>query len=194
MDVIRRMALIVGFVLSLTIGLGCSDGGNDAGTGGAAGADAARALDPVPPFDLPRLGGGQVSSDDLAGRIVIVDFWATWCPPCEFQVPELNAFWDAHRDEPDVALFGVSVDTVGASDVAIWAAEMDVRYPILLEGEPLARAVGALGFPTLLVITPDGLIEEQHVGLIERASLEEALARLRAAAAAGAEAVERPES
>ncbi len=158
------------------------------GEGGAeAETAAASAPEPAPAFDLPRLGGGRVVSNELAGRIVIIDFWATWCPPCEFQVPELNAFWDDHRDDPDLALFGVSVDTAGADIVAEWTAEMDVRYPILLDGEPLARKVGALGFPTLIVITPDGHIDDQHVGLIERATLEEAIARLRADAASAGE-------
>lgn len=146
---------------------------------GAAAAEAP-AREPLPAFDLEKLGGGRVASAGLGGRIVIIDFWATWCPPCEFQVPELNAFWEAHRDESDLALYGISVDTGGEDVVAAWTTEKDVRYPILLDGEPLARKVGALGFPTLLVITPDGLVEEQHVGLIERATLEETIARLRA--------------
>jgi len=170
--------------VALTLGLGLA-GCGDAGTApdGAPGAETAaveRSLEPSPPFDLARLGGGRVTSDELAGRIVIVDFWATWCPPCEFQVPGLNAFWEAHRDEPDIALFGISVDTAGEDVVADWVAQKDVRYPVLLDGEPLARKIGALGFPTLLIITPDGLVHEQHVGLIERATLEEAVAQLRA--------------
>jgi len=153
-----------------------------AGQAGEAAEAAEEELEPAPDFDLPLLGGGRVRLADVAGRIVIIDFWATWCPPCEFQVPELNAFYEDHRDEPDLALFGVSVDTAGADVVAEWVAEKGVEYPILLDGEPLARQIGALGFPTLLVITADGRVDGQHVGLIERATLEEALARLRGAA------------
>lgn len=146
----------------------------------------APALQPVPEFDLQKLGGGRVRTADLAGKIVVIDFWATWCPPCEFQVPELNAFYEAHRDEVDIAVYGISVDTAGDEVVAQWASEKDVRYPILLGGDPVARRVGALGFPTLLVITPAGEIDAQHVGLIERATLEDAIARLRSDAARAA--------
>jgi peroxiredoxin len=177
-----RQRLLATTILVWLLGCGSGDGADD-GTPATAGASSEavteRVRDPVPAFDLRRLGGGRIESAGLEGKIVIVDFWATWCPPCEFQVPELNAFWEAHRDEPDLEVYGVSVDTAGEDVVAEWVSQQDVRYPVLLDGEPLARKVGALGFPTLLVIAPDGRIDEQHVGLIERATLEEALDRLR---------------
>ncbi len=183
-------AALMGLALSLAAGA-CGDAkAPPAGAPAEPGAEveqAAPALEPAPAFDLPRLGGGHVDSGDLAGKIVVIDFWATWCPPCEFQVPELNAFWDDHRDETDLVLYGASVDTAGADVVADWVAEKDVRYPVLLEGEPLARRVGALGFPTLIIVTPDGLIDEVHTGLIERTTLEDAVARLRREARAAAE-------
>jgi peroxiredoxin len=134
----------------------------------------------APAFTLPRLDGGEpVSLESLRGKTVVLDFWATWCPPCEFQVPELNRFYDAHRGDSDVLVFGISVDTEGPEVVRAWAAEKDVRYPILLGGEDLARRYGAIGFPTLYVVGPDGMVREQHVGLIETATLEAALAAQR---------------
>jgi thiol-disulfide isomerase/thioredoxin len=135
---------------------------------------------PAPAFTLPRLDGGEpVSLDALRGKTVVLDFWATWCPPCEFQVPELNRFYDAHRGDSDVLVFGISVDTEGPEVVRAWVAEKDVRYPILLGGEDLARRYGAIGFPTLYVVGPDGMVREQHVGLIETATLEASLAAQR---------------
>jgi thiol-disulfide isomerase/thioredoxin len=166
----RAAALSTGI---LAILVACSPGGDQDGTD-----DTAR---PAPGFTLSRLDGeGSVSLASLRGRTVVLDFWATWCPPCEFQVPELNRFYDAHRGDSDVAVFGISVDTEGADVVRAWATEKDVRYPILLGGEDLARRYGAVGFPTLYVVGPDGRIVEQHVGLIETATLEATLAAQRA--------------
>ena len=108
---------------------------------------------------------------------MIIDFWATWCPPCEFQVPELNAFYEAHREDPGVAVIGISVDTYGPEVVSAWVAEKKVRYGFGFGDEDLPRRYGALGFPTLVIVSPDGTVDSRHVGLIETADLEEALAR-----------------
>lgn len=138
----------------------------------------------APGFKLESLGGGApVELEALRGKTVILDFWATWCPPCEFQVPELNTFYDAHRGDSDVAVYGITVDTDGPEVVQAWVTEKEVRYPILMGGEDLARRYGAVGFPTLVVIAPDGTIHSQHVGLIEIDELERALIAQRAQAA-----------
>ena len=143
-------------------------------------AAAAKPLGPAPAFELRALGGeGRTALASLRGKTVVLDFWATWCPPCEFQVPELNAFFDAHREDSDVAVFGISIDVDPDEVVEAWTAEKGVRYPILMGSEDLARRYGAIGFPTLVVITPEGQIDERHVGLIEVADLERALERQR---------------
>jgi thiol-disulfide isomerase/thioredoxin len=136
---------------------------------------------PAPEFSLPLLGtGNEVSLASLRGKIVVIDFWATWCVPCEFQVPALNAFYEAHRGDSDVALFGVSIDTEGAEDVAEWVVEKGVRYPILLAGgDDLAREFGAEGFPTVVIVRGDGTIDSRHSGLIQLAELEEILVAIR---------------
>jgi peroxiredoxin len=147
---------------------------------GAAPAAASGSGSAAPGFVLPDLTGRRVDLADYRGKTVVIDFWATWCPPCVFQVPELNAFWRAHRDSERVAVLGVAVDAEGASVVGPWVEEQGVEYPILIGDESLARAFGALGFPTLVIVTPDGQIESSHVGLIEAAELEDIVARARA--------------
>jgi len=134
---------------------------------------------PAPDFTLKRLDGDAVTLSDLRGKTVVIDFWATWCPPCEFQVPPLNALYEAHRDDESVAILGISVDTVGEEEVAAWVGEKQVQYPILIGDEGLARRFGAMGFPTLVVVAPDGRIHSQHIGLIEQEELEQELAKLR---------------
>lgn len=141
---------------------------------------------PAPGFVLPRLEGGEtVSLESLAGKIVVLDFWATWCPPCALQVPVLNAFHAAHGTDGDVVLFGVSVDQVGIDEIRDWATEHDVRYPNLVGGDQLSRELGAVGFPALFVVGPDGRLQERHEGVIEAETLEAFLAKQRATKAAG---------
>jgi thiol-disulfide isomerase/thioredoxin len=133
---------------------------------------------PAPDFSLPDLAGNTVSLSDFRGRPVVIDFWATWCPPCVFQVPELNALWEAHREAGDLAVVGVAVDVEGAEVVAPWASEQGVGYTILIGDEELARKFGVLGFPTLVLVDPEGAIDSLHVGLIEHAELEDLVAPL----------------
>ena len=146
-------------------------------TSGQTAAAASEAAELAPDFTLPDLEGRDIQLSAHRGKVVIVDFWATWCPPCVFQVPELNKLWEAHhKGEADVMVIGVAVDVEGAEVVGPWIQEQDVRYPIVIGDEELAREFGALGFPTLAIITPSGHIDSLHVGLIEIDELEELVA------------------
>ncbi len=129
----------------------------------------------APDFALEALDGASVALADYRGQPIIIDFWATWCAPCVYQSPVLNAFWESHRDD-GVMVFGVSVDAGGRESVEPFADEHEIRYPVLLGDEDLAQQFGALGFPTLYVVAPDGSIDSVHVGVVSEEELEVALA------------------
>lgn len=175
-------------VLALGVGLagcGAQEPASDAAAPAAGEAPAASpsgAGRAAPDFTLPDLDGKTHSLASLRGKTVVIDFWATWCPPCEFQIPVLNKIHEKHGAQ-GVVVLGVSVDVDGKEVVAPYAAQHQVQYTILLGSEEVARDFGAPGFPALIVVDPEGRIHSTHVGLIEEAELEKILAS--AAAAAG---------
>jgi thiol-disulfide isomerase/thioredoxin len=167
---------ILAFGVMLLSALGC--GAQEGGDAGASASEAAseKPKRQAPNFELKGVDGSPVSLADHRGKPVLIDFWATWCIPCIYQVPELNAFWKIHREAGDVAVIGVAVDVEGASVVAPWIEENGVEYQIAIGDEGLAREFGVMGFPTLALIASDGSIESLHVGLIEVEDLESLVA------------------
>jgi len=129
---------------------------------------------PAPNFSLVRLDGLPVSLEEHRGKTVILDFWATWCAPCEIQMPVLDTLWKM-RGGPDLMVLGISVDTDPAEDVTEWVKKRDLEYPIAIASQDLAIDYGVLGFPTLVVVDPEGGIHTRHVGVLSRPELEDIL-------------------
>ncbi len=172
---VRALALGVG--LSALLLTGCGPSGDSEAGGEVLRAPRVEA----PDFSYPDLDGNVVRLSDLRGKTVVIDFWATWCPPCIFQPEQLNAFYDAHRNGGKVMVLGVEVGGATPDEVRAWAEENDAeaRYPVLTGAdEDLARRYGAVGFPATVVVAPDGRIESMHVGIVDAKALEATVAPL----------------
>lgn len=131
----------------------------------------------APHFDLERLGGGRVTLEELRGKIVLIDFWATWCPPCVLEIPELNAFYEEHRGD-GVELLSISIDDEDREELERWAREHDIRYPVVLGDTGVAHDYGAYQFPFHLLIGPDGrVLERLTAGFHDREELTALLRR-----------------
>jgi thiol-disulfide isomerase/thioredoxin len=169
-----KRGLALALLLACALACERSDPGPAAGAPEALPGDAASAPVLAPDFSLPDLAGGTVSLAELRGRPVVLDFWATWCAPCERQVPVLNAFHDKYGDR--IPVLGIAVDVDGAAAVAPFVRTHELRYRVLLGNEGLAQDYDAFGFPTLYVIRPDGTIHSAHVGVVTPEALEQAVA------------------
>jgi peroxiredoxin len=120
--------------------------------------------DLAPDFDLPRLdGAGRISRDQLEGRVALVNFWATWCKPCEEEMPAMDRLYRALREE-GFELVAISVDET-REDVDRFQERMQVSFPILLDpSQDSSRSYQTMGYPESLLIDPEGRIVERYVG------------------------------
>lgn len=122
----------------------------------------------APNFTAKDLSGNSVSLSGLSGRIVVLEFWATWCPPCRSSVPELIALQDKYRDR-NVTVLAVSVDEGRnlSAKVQDFTKENKINYTVLLGTEAITRAYKVKNIPVLFVIDKTGKIAGQHVGALD---------------------------
>jgi len=119
----------------------------------------------VPSFTANDLDGRSLTTGALKGKVVIVNFWATWCPPCRAEIPDLIALQEKYRDTLQV--IGVSQDEIPAEQVKRFGADHGMNYPLVMstpEIEKLFPGIHAL--PTSFIIDRDGRLVQKHVGML----------------------------
>jgi peroxiredoxin len=114
---------------------------------------------------LKDINGKSVTLSDYKGKVVLLDFWATWCPPCRKEIPGLVSLYDAYRSR-GLVVVGVSMDD-SKKDIRKFAKKLGMDYPILIGygHEDLEPAFGQLPLPTAFVISRDGRICFKHDGM-----------------------------
>ena len=146
--------------------------------------DLSEDLGAAPDFTLPDLDGRPFTLSAYRGNVVVLNFWATWCPPCRAEIPGFIALQDAFR-EAGVVFVGVALDDEGAAVVAPYAEERGMNYPVLVDGWQAAARYGGIGtVPTTFLIDAEGRIRYRHTGILLKPSLRAALAELTREAAA----------
>jgi len=130
---------------------------------------------PAPEFTLPDLEGNQIELSSMKGKVLILDFWATWCPPCKEEVPHLVALQSKYRDQ-GLQIVGLSLDQGGAGLVKPFADEHYVNYTMLIANDETAKAYGGVSMiPTTFVVDRSGIVVKRFIGYTTPEAFEEAI-------------------
>ena len=130
--------------------------------------------DPVQLDDVAMqdLDGGTWSLSDLRGKVILVNYWATWCGPCRYEIPQLMKLQEHYGE--DLQVIGVSTDAGDPANVEAFAREFNINYPIVMSTAEINRQFpGVFALPTSFVIDTAGRVVQTHVGLINPAVLEQ---------------------
>jgi peroxiredoxin len=124
---------------------------------------------PAPSFSTTNLAGAMLSLEDFRGRVVVLNFWATWCPPCRVEMPELDAYQAEMGDR--MVVLGIDMGEP-ATVIAPFIREYGLRFPILLdESGAIATTYSVTGLPTSIILDRGGIIRERVVGAMTRDGL-----------------------
>lgn len=131
---------------------------------------------PAPAFSLVALDGSPVNLKAYDGKVVILDFWATWCPPCRAEIPHFVALQKKYAGK--VQVVGISLDD-DAKPVHPFIKEQGINYPIAMGDEDIVKAFGGIqGIPTTFVIDKKRRIVAKFVGYQDLSTFEKTLAPL----------------
>ncbi|OGS80272.1 MAG: thioredoxin [Gallionellales bacterium GWA2_55_18] len=123
-------------------------------------------------FSLEDMRGKMHRLEDYRGKWVLVNFWATWCPPCLSEIPELSSLHDAHKDS-DLVVIGIAMDSGSSSKVASFAEAHGISYPVVMGNRKITRQIGELKvLPTSYLYAPNGKQVSYQDGEVTRASIE----------------------
>jgi thiol-disulfide isomerase/thioredoxin len=135
------------------------------GKGSTPGAGPTAVKGPAPDFDLENIAGGKTKAADLKGKVLVVDFWATWCEPCIAEIPKFNKISDEYKGK-DVQVVGITVESAHG-DIEPMVKKTGMKYTVLVGNDAVVDGFGGLiGFPTTFVVTKDYKIYKKYMGAL----------------------------
>lgn len=132
---------------------------------------AANSRKAAPDFTLSDSKGVSVKLSDYKGRVVLLDFWATWCEGCKVEIPWYMEFQNRYK-ESGLSVVGVSMDEDGWKSVKPFLEEKKVNYPVVIGDWDLANLFGITALPVTLLIDRNGKIADLHVGMVDKDAFE----------------------
>lgn len=121
----------------------------------------------APPFTLHDVEGNTRKLSDFAGKVVVIDFWATWCHECKDSSPELERVYRNYKDR-GVILLGISLDEgrSAVKKVKKFSDDLNLTYPMLMGDKKTARAYGVRGIPVTYILDKDHMIVKRYMGAL----------------------------
>jgi thiol-disulfide isomerase/thioredoxin len=120
---------------------------------------------PAPEFDLENIRGGRTKAAELKGKVLVVDFWATWCEPCISEIPKFNKMADEYHGK-DVEIVGITVESPHDT-IKPKVQELAMKYTVLVGNDAVVDGFGGLiGFPTTYIVTKDWKIYKKYMGAL----------------------------
>jgi cytochrome c biogenesis protein CcmG, thiol:disulfide interchange protein DsbE len=134
--------------------------------------------EPAPAFSLRALDGTAVSLDDYRGQVVLINFWASWCPPCRVEMPGFERVYRERRDQGFVIL-GIATDAHAEAAIREFVSEHDITYPILLADRQVIVDYGGIrALPESFLVDRDGRIRHRVIGYFAEPALRSAIGRM----------------
>jgi peroxiredoxin len=133
---------------------------------------------PAPGFSLADASGAPVNLADYRGKVVLLNFWATWCGPCQIEIPWFIEFEQKYKDR-DFAVLGVSFDDDGWKSVRPYIASHKINYRIMIGTEKMSQLYGGIdSLPTTFILDRQGRIAAQHLGLVDKSDYQNEILKL----------------
>jgi thiol-disulfide isomerase/thioredoxin len=131
---------------------------------------------PLPEFSVKDLQGRQVRSEELRGKVVLIDFWATWCEPCKREMPGYQQLLTRYGPQ-GFAVIGFKFDTMkDTEDPVLFAKRLRVRYPLAVATDIVRQKFGGIeGLPTTMVYDRQGILREKIIGFEYTDAIEKVL-------------------
>ncbi|MBC6972044.1 TlpA family protein disulfide reductase [Bacillus sp. Xin] len=136
----------------------------------------------APDFELSKLDGTKVKLSDLKGKKVILNFWATWCGPCQKEMPDMEAFYKKHKDDVEILAvnYTVSEGANGEEKVKKFVEEKGVTFPILLDKDiNVTTTYKVITIPTSYFVDTKGVIQDKFIGPMTQKEMEKRIVKLK---------------
>ena len=127
--------------------------------------------DPAPDLKAKDVNGTELNLEAYKGKVVLLNFWATWCGPCRAEIPSLIRIQEAYKDR--LQIIGMDVDDDDEEQLRAFVKAKSINYPVAMTSGPIRLAYGGIAaLPTMFIINRDGKVVQKHVGLLNPALYE----------------------
>ena len=126
----------------------------------------------APAFSLTDLRGNELILSDYKGKVVFLNFWATWCPPCQAEIPGFVEAYAEYKDK-GMEIIGISVDRGGSDKVLDFVKAYQINYPVVMYTTQIIKDYEpGRGIPVTIIIDKNGMLRHKHIGYMDKGTLE----------------------